>query len=233
MRQDIEGIVLGFKDVFARPKSGIWSIPEDFEALLDSINILAPPKEELRQAVQHASKILILDHAQRNIRDEYAIFTKYYLEVAKILGIYTQTLELIEVLAKRQVYTDTNYSFFKDASEEIPVFARSGMKLCILSNNWPSLKDRIFRLGLNPYIQTLIISSMEACCKPDPELCITATNRMKLPADRILFVDCNPANLKAAEEAGMKVVLMNRSGKKPASPCMSVSSLTELREKLL
>jgi putative hydrolase of the HAD superfamily len=62
-----------------------------------------------------------------------------------------------------------------------------GLRLGVLTENWPSVETAYQRLGLRPLFHTFVVSSQEARLKDDRELFATAAGRMELPAEATFF----------------------------------------------
>lgn len=58
-------------------------------------------------------------------------------------------------------------------------------------------------LGLEAFVDHLIVSAEEGMCKPDLEIFHLAAARMGVSPDEIVFVDDMPENVQGAREAGM------------------------------
>jgi Haloacid dehalogenase-like hydrolase len=93
-----------------------------------------------------------------------------------------------------------------------------GLRLGVLTENWPSVEIAYRRLGLRSLFQAFVISSQEGRLKDDPELFAIAAARMGLPAEAMLFLDDWPPHVQTALAAGFQGAVLDRDGKAPAIP---------------
>jgi len=82
---------------------------------------------------------------------------------------------------------------------------RAGIRTGLLSNSWG--KGRYDRSSFDELFDAVVISGEEGIRKPDPEIYALAVRRVGLPADRCVFVDDLPGNLKPARAMGITTVL--------------------------
>lgn len=81
---------------------------------------------------------------------------------------------------------------------------RGGVRTGLISNSWatrhydPAVVARLF--------DARVISGEEGIRKPDPAIYELALERLGLPAERCVFVDDLPGNLKPARELGMATI---------------------------
>ena len=81
---------------------------------------------------------------------------------------------------------------------------RAGVRTGLLSNSWGEAGyDRSIFAEL---FDATVISGEEGIRKPDPAIYALAAQRLGLPAERIVYVDDLPGNLKPARALGMRTV---------------------------
>ncbi|MER7864222.1 HAD-IA family hydrolase [Amycolatopsis japonica] len=90
-------------------------------------------------------------------------------------------------------------------ADELYAFLRSvrerGVKTALLSNA-PGASDEAKR-SLGPFFDALVFSGEVGVAKPDREVYLLTAGLLDLPADRCVFVDDAPHNVRAAVAAGM------------------------------
>ena len=108
-------------------------------------------------------------------------------------SFYLAAVEPIEEMHKLVKWAATTY--------------RVGLLTNIMPGQLKGLKDK----GLVPdaAYEVIIDSSVEGILKPDPAMFQLATQAAGCPADQILLIDDTPANVKAAEQAGWRVMLFD------------------------
>jgi len=84
---------------------------------------------------------------------------------------------------------------------------RPTYRTAILSNADHSLRGRLRELGILDCFDTVVSSAEEGLAKPDIEIYRRAASRIGLPPEACVFVDDAEANVRAAEELGMKGVV--------------------------
>lgn len=80
-----------------------------------------------------------------------------------------------------------------------------GYRVLLLSNFGDTLFNRV-DFGFLPYVDGEIISYRVKCIKPDPQIYHILMEEYGLTGEEILFLDDNPANIKAAEAEGWNTV---------------------------
>jgi len=84
---------------------------------------------------------------------------------------------------------------------------RKNYKTAILSNAGNEMRYAMEDiLGLDNYVDEIIISAEEGCAKPDHALYEIAISRLKTTAEGCVFVDDLIVNIKAAQELGMETI---------------------------
>ena len=106
-----------------------------------------------------------------------------------------------------------------------------GLRLGVLTENWPSVEIAYQRLGLRSLFHAFVISSQEARLKDDPELFAIAAARMGLPVETMLFVDDWPHHVQTALAVGFQGVVLDRNAEAPAIPGLTyLSDLHDVEE---
>lgn len=131
---------------------------------------------------------------------------KVYQQLIKEFGITEQTWE--ELL---QDYLDQ----FKNHCVPFPNLIRMleelknrNLQLGVISNGRGQFQlDNIKALGIEKYLDCILISEWEGLKKPDPEIFRTALERLRVLPHQAIFVGDHPENdVKVAQHVGMKGV---------------------------
>lgn len=86
-------------------------------------------------------------------------------------------------------------------------------KVALLTNATSGfLRDILTRNKLEGLFDPIIISSEERVAKPDPLIYRKVLHRLGVPANEVLMIDDNPANIQGAEDAGMDGVVFESTG---------------------
>jgi len=104
-----------------------------------------------------------------------------------------------------------NYLTLDEGFCEFAEEAASKYRLALLSNDVAEWSRYICEYhGLDKYFSAKIVSGDVGCRKPDAEIYRVALERLGVKGEDCVFVDNSVANLRAAVEFGMDVVLFNR-----------------------
>ena len=106
---------------------------------------------------------------------------------------------------------------------------RTGVRLGVISNWDASLEGLLRELMLLPYFDDVVASAAVGYRKPDHVVFELALERMGIEAARALHVgDLPEADGDGATSAGMRPVIIDRTGKHATCPYRRVTSLEEL-----
>jgi putative hydrolase of the HAD superfamily len=102
---------------------------------------------------------------------------------------------------------------FPEVPEVLDSLRRRGLRLAAVSN-WDSrLPALLERLGLLSYFDATLVSALEGVEKPSTAIFERAANRLGVPVAECLFVGDSPLDdIRGAESAGMRAVLVDRTG---------------------
>lgn len=91
---------------------------------------------------------------------------------------------------------------------EIAKLLRKEYKVALLTNAISGFfKDILFRNHLDGLFNPIVISSEEHTAKPDLLIYTKLLDRLSVPAEKVLMIDDNPANIEGAKAAGMDGVV--------------------------
>ena len=159
-------------------------------------------------------------------RDQF--HTAYRL-ILQALGISCPTEELITDIL-RPFEEDVGMEPFPDTVQALRRLKRAGLKLGVVSDNWPSLDRRFRVMGLRGYFDAFVISALVGSSKPCERIYRVAVEEIGIPTKHLAFVDDRPVNVAAAEKIGMKGVVISRYGKVPDTDLPVISDLDGLIE---
>lgn len=103
---------------------------------------------------------------------------------------------------------------FPDTLSALEAVKRSGKRAAIVSNFGSYLQAFLEKCGVRHYFQFEIISALEGCEKPHPEIFRRALAKAQVAPERVLFVgDSLEEDYLAATQVGMRAVLIDRHDK--------------------
>ena len=93
----------------------------------------------------------------------------------------------------------------------------AGVRMAIVSDNWPGLDGLYRRLGLHTYFQAFVISAVLGCNKPDPRMYQAGSEALGLSPHECVFVDDAPDLVAAAIELGYGGTVIVRESDPPTA----------------
>src|SRR5262249_18602853 len=81
---------------------------------------------------------------------------------------------------------------------------RPAFRTAILSNADQSLRGRLRELGIHDLFDAVVSSAEEGVAKPEAEIYRRAADRIGVAPEQCVFVDDYEANVRAAEDVGMR-----------------------------
>ena len=212
------------------PRTGHWFITPNFMKIIDREDFTYSNEEinkAKRVAYEHISKILLVETEE----EEYSMFKEFYEIVLREIKYPNINNEVIELLARDNVYNDDKFLFFDDIEQSLKILKEKYL-LGIVSDTWPSLERVFINNDLRKYFSTFIMSSVYASYKAEKKLFKIAIEELGIKPEEAIFVDDSEANLDAAEEFGMIPILIdvyNSQGLESKYPI--IHSISELIEK--
>ena len=134
--------------------------------------------------------------AVRTLEDEEALWRSLVLEVARELRVPPK-----ELLPWRY------YRFMRPAPGAERLLRRlkaRGLKVGVLSNTLPSLRESLAHHGLARYVDGFFASCALGVAKPDPRAFLLALEGLGLAPEETLYLDDDPENVEAARRLGLR-----------------------------
>ncbi|MGH9175997.1 MAG: HAD family hydrolase, partial [Vicinamibacterales bacterium] len=188
-------------------------------------------RECFEDAVAAAS--FILDDVEEPIYDA-ALFVHYTATIIEQMGGRGPAV----VRAAERIYEqwagNHHFEMYDDVAPVLTTLASRGFTLGVISNSHRSLEAFKEHFRLESLITTTVSSAEHGYMKPHRSIFERALMQASVPAGNAVMVgDSLKADIEGALAAGMRAVLLRRSGEVPASlpPGVTViRSLTELLE---
>lgn len=153
-----------------------------------SLGVLARTVRALNEAVR-ALRV-------RTLEEEEALWRSLVLEAAQELRVPEERL-----LPWRY------YRFMKRApgAEALLGGLRAmGLRIGVLSNTLPSLRESLAHHGLDGYVDGFFASCALGVAKPDPRAFLLALEDLGLKPQETLYLDDDPENVEAARRLGLR-----------------------------
>jgi putative hydrolase of the HAD superfamily len=190
------------------PSTGHWFITPNFFNILKESKPLYKKQQmytAMEKACSHINEILFV----KTEKEEFNMFKEFYEIVLREINYPDINNEIIELLARDNVYNDDKFLFFDDVESSL-IKLKEKYLLGVVSDTWPSLERVFINKNLRQYFSTFIMSSVYGSNKPEKILFQIAMEELKIKPEEALFVDDSQSNLVAAEEFGMIPVLIDR-----------------------
>lgn len=104
-----------------------------------------------------------------------------------------------------------SWEVFPDTLPTLKAVRDRGLRIGVVSDTGFDLRPAMDRLGLSPFLDTVVLSFEHGVCKPAAKAFLTASDELDVPPERILMVGDNPLTDSGAVAAGMYVFLLPRA----------------------
>lgn len=190
------------------PRTGHWFITPEFFNIVHEDKL--PENQEIlenamAEAVSYIDKIKYV----KTEREEYLMFKEFYKIFLSKLGYPEINDNIIEALARDNVYNDDKFLFFDDVEPSLKLLNEK-YKLGVVSDTWPSLERVFINKGLMKYFSVFIMSSIYGSCKSEKLLFKIALEKLNIKPSQAVFIDDSESNLTSAEKFGLIPILIDR-----------------------
>jgi len=153
-----------------------------------SLAVLARGMRELEEAVR--------DLKVRTLEEEEVLWHRLVEEAAQELR-----------LPKERLLPWRYYRFMKrapGAEALLTALKARGLKVGVLSNTLPSLRESLAYHGLDAYVDGFFASTALGVAKPHPQAFLLALRALDLNPEETLYLDDDPENVEAARRLGLR-----------------------------
>ena len=223
----IKGVLFDSGDTLVRPIAGSWWPKQSFIDAFEAHGIDQADMTRFDEAVSLAVRYLDDNHCLTTEEEERRQFRTAYTIVIETLGVQSPAEDLIADLL-RPFEEGVGMEPFPDTRRVLDDLSCRGIKLGIVSDNWPSLDRRYRQLGLRHYFDAFAISAFVGCWKPCELMYTTAIDELGLPPKSLMFVDDWPENVAGAVRLGLRGIVISRYGETPETELPIVAGLDEV-----
>lgn len=224
----IKGVLFDSGDTLVRPKAGEWFPKRHFLDAFRARGVTEANMDRFEDALDAGLRYLNEHHAlavkEEVERDQF--HTAYGL-ILRALGISGPIEELVADIL-RPFEEDVGMEPFPDTVRVLQRLQRAGLRLGVVSDNWPSLDRRFRTMGLRGYFDAFVISALVGSSKPCERIYRAAVDEIGIPPENLMFVDDRPVNVEAAVRLGMAGIVISRYGKVPNTDLPVISDLDGL-----
>jgi putative hydrolase of the HAD superfamily len=121
-------------------------------------------------------------------------------------GVFNETLGS-ELTPEEYVGAlDASYAVLPGVPEALAHLRALGLELAVVGNWDRRLPEQLERVGLSPFVSTVVSSAEAGAPKPDPRPFLLALERIGVTAERAVHVGDSPADEEGARAAGLRFV---------------------------
>ena len=229
----IEGVLFDSGDTLVRPKAGSWFLRQHFIDVFRSHGIDGARMDRFDAALADGLRYLDDHHDEATTEDvETRQFRAAHRLILEGIGIMSPSEDLI-VDILRPFEGDVGIEPLSDTVPTLEALHEDGIKLGIVTDNWPSIDRRYRELGLRDYFDAFVISAIVGHPNPCSLMYRTAIEQIGLSPDSLLFVDDSVENVEGATREGMQGVVISRYGQTVETGLPVVSDLYEVVDLVL
>ncbi len=196
----LRGVLFDSGGTLVRPIGGRWNPRFDFEEVLFRHVPDAP--SELFPAAFAAGEKFLHESPSTPDRDDY------HRAVLRVLGLDQPSEALLHDLDRP--LDSPVLEPFPEVPAVLEQLRGLGVRMAIVSDNWPGLEKTYTQLGLDGYFDAFVISAVLGCLKPDPRMYRAGSDGLGLAPEECLFVDDDPDLVAAAIDLGYRGVAVCR-----------------------
>ena len=223
----IKNIIFDNGGVLSMPKTGHWFITPNFW------NILGIEEKENIDKMKKTMKefIYLLTQEPKSELEEYKMFKDFYYQVLNKINYKNLNENIVDCLARDNVYNDDKYIFFEDVDGELEELSKR-YNLYMITDAWPSSFRVLDNRKISKYFKNIMVSSIESKTKLEGLFEIfLEKNKNVLPQESI-FIDDRKDILENARQCGFNVLLMDRTKKCVDEIYMVINKLDEIENNI-
>lgn len=227
-RSGIRGVILDSGGVLIRPIGGEWFPTMSLEQVVAEHGI-AWQRDRLAAALAAGNAYLDAVH-HVPLRDEVAeraVMVRYQEVILEGIGVTRHRTALASEIQRREEARDVVEPYEWTVEVLTELRARS-ITVVVLSNAWPSLRRLHRGLGIDRFVKGIVISAEEGVSKPDARAFRRALDVLGEPPERVVFVDDWPGHVEAANELGMRGIVLRDGAHDPGSDLEQITDLRAL-----
>jgi HAD superfamily hydrolase (TIGR01662 family) len=177
-----------------------------------------------------AAASFILDEIEEQVYDP-TLFVHYTATIIEHMGGRGAGVVRVAERIYEQWATNHHFEIYEDVAPVLAELHARGYVLGVISNSHRSLNAFTQHFKLDALIKTTISSAEHGFMKPHRSIFEAALQRAQVCASEAIMVgDSLKADIEGARAAGMRGILLRRSGESPARMPEGISLITTLHE---
>lgn len=216
---DLDGTILDHDGAVTRALAG-W-LPELDVASTDQTRRLWFAAQDRHLVAWRRREISFAEQRRRRLRDSLpAVGVPVPADDAALDGVFHGYLR----------HYERSWQAYDDVPAALAAIAAAGLCTAVLTNGSTRQQhDKLARIGLTGRLGPVYTAEELAVAKPSPDAFLAACRRWGLPPGAVLHVgDDHDLDVRAAREAGLHAVHLDRTGTGPAGEPLRIASLREL-----
>jgi putative hydrolase of the HAD superfamily len=230
----LDGVLFDYGETlagFSRPDEALANAEERILRLLDTSNRTAPSRATLHAILDRVERE-VLEHQETGALEEIDVIA-VSLRAYEEAGAPLDSDILDEALRIEQEAWWHGVRLDPDAIPLLDALRAHGLRLGLCSNapyRVQSLHAQLAFLGLDAHLDAVTFSSEVGWRKPSPRIFAAALSALGTTPERTVMVgDSETADIAGAQAAGMRAVLIRRSGNRTSGDADEViAALQEL-----
>ncbi|MDA4129028.1 MAG: HAD family hydrolase [Thaumarchaeota archaeon] len=170
-------------------------------------------------------------HNEKETKRAYAKLDYMVLNEMSIPGDTEELTRLAELIRDSwpKLEDEVRPALYPESNHLLSQLKSEGFILGLISNAPPETSQTVEKLGLQKYLDPVVISGIYGYAKPHPEIFRRALDLAGVtPRESIHVGDLYDADVLGAEGVGMGAVLVDRDNRYPLARCSRVADLSEV-----
>jgi HAD superfamily hydrolase (TIGR01509 family) len=176
------------------------------------------------------ARFLLDDPELIRTSNDHARWTLYFETIFRFCGVTDLTLVATVIAELAVIHRTSNLWEIvpPDVAPALKVLS-SRYRLAVISNANGTVREKLRRVGLLDFFETVLDSAEEGIEKPDPRIFHAGLARMGARAEQSLYIgDMYHIDVAGARAAGMEVVLLDPGGLHRDKPVRRIEGLGAL-----
>ena len=189
--------------------------------------------EALMEA-EYGAKVLLDEMARAGTMDQRARGKAFFGQIFRLVGVDEAHFEALgQRLFARHAERNLWGTVRAGTADTLVELRRRGYRMAVISNADGHVERLLETVGLRPYFEFVLDSSVVGIDKPDPRIFHMAAERMGIePAEAVYVGDIYEIDVQGARAAGMRAILVDPLWRWNDHDCPRVRGIDELPDAL-
>jgi HAD superfamily hydrolase (TIGR01509 family) len=205
----LRGVLLDSGDVLMGPRGGRWWPRPGF---LETLAAERPGVDLSDFDAAHDPALAWYFGVRRGPMDaaqSLALERRYFRKILEGMDV-EPTEDLLDALFRGDGLPLVEFA--PDTRPLLEQLRARDLRLALVSDATPALRDFYVEAGLDHFFETMVISEELGCVKPDPRMYLTAADALGLQPHELIFLDNDVGNVRGAVAVGCDGVVLDVHG---------------------